>query len=93
MAIGPLTFSYAVPLSEAKTDITEKFRFQIGTSFNEKNIHSTFLLLNSNFGYASKIAYLDVQFIMDNSKLGIKYKRAIKYQIKLRQILKKLKMN
>ena len=31
--IGPLTFSYAVPLSEAKTDITEKFRFQIGTSF------------------------------------------------------------
>ena len=32
-AIGPLTFSYAVPLSEANTDITEKFRFQIGTSF------------------------------------------------------------
>ena len=31
--IGPLTFSYAVPLSEADTDITEKFRFQIGTSF------------------------------------------------------------
>ncbi len=32
-AIGPLTFSYAIPLSEAKTDITENFRFQIGTSF------------------------------------------------------------
>ena len=32
-AIGPLTFSYAIPLSEADTDITEKFRFQIGTSF------------------------------------------------------------
>ena len=31
--IGPLSFSYAVPLSEAKTDKTEKFRFQIGTSF------------------------------------------------------------
>ena len=31
--IGPLTFSYAIPLSEAKSDITEKFRFQIGTSF------------------------------------------------------------
>ena len=31
--IGPLTFSYAIPLSEADTDITEKFRFQIGTSF------------------------------------------------------------
>ena len=31
--IGPLTFSYALPLTEAKTDITEKFRFQIGTSF------------------------------------------------------------
>ncbi len=31
--IGPLTFSYALPLSEAETDITEKFRFQIGTSF------------------------------------------------------------
>ncbi len=31
--IGPLTFSYAIPLTEKKTDITEKFRFQIGTSF------------------------------------------------------------
>ena len=31
--IGPLTFSYAIPLSEADTDITENFRFQIGTSF------------------------------------------------------------
>ena len=30
--IGPLTFSYALPLTEAKSDITEKFRFQIGTS-------------------------------------------------------------
>ena len=32
-AVGPLTFSYAIPLSEADSDITEKFRFQIGTSF------------------------------------------------------------
>tara|TARA_B100000886_G_scaffold270150_1_gene194153 strand:- start:2154 stop:4400 length:2247 start_codon:yes stop_codon:yes gene_type:complete len=32
-AVGPLTFSYAIPLSEADGDITEKFRFQIGTSF------------------------------------------------------------
>ena len=32
-AIGPLTFSYAIPISEEETDITEKFRFQIGTSF------------------------------------------------------------
>ena len=31
--IGPLTFSYAIPLSEADTDVTEKVRFQIGTSF------------------------------------------------------------
>ena len=31
--IGPLTFSYAIPLSDSNTDITEKFRFQIGTSF------------------------------------------------------------
>ena len=31
--IGPLTFSYAIPLSEADTDVTERFRFQIGTSF------------------------------------------------------------
>ena len=28
-----LTFSYALPISEADTDVTEKFRFQIGTSF------------------------------------------------------------
>ncbi len=31
--IGPLSFSYAIPLTEANTDITESFRFQIGTSF------------------------------------------------------------
>ena len=31
--VGPMTFSYAVPISEAESDITEKFRFQIGTSF------------------------------------------------------------
>ncbi len=31
--IGPLSLSYAIPLSEAKTDKTESFRFQIGTSF------------------------------------------------------------
>ncbi len=31
--IGPLSFSYAIPFSEANTDVTENFRFQIGTSF------------------------------------------------------------
>ncbi len=31
--IGPLSFSYAIPLSDADTDIIENFRFQIGTSF------------------------------------------------------------
>ena len=31
--IGPLSFSYAIPISDADSDITEKFRFQIGTSF------------------------------------------------------------
>jgi len=31
--IGPLSFSYAIPISEASTDKTESFRFQIGTSF------------------------------------------------------------
>ena len=31
--IGPLTFSFAQPLSEQSTDATETFRFNIGTSF------------------------------------------------------------
>ena len=31
--IGPLSFSYAVPINDASTDKTESFRFQIGTSF------------------------------------------------------------
>ena len=31
--IGPLSFSYSIPLSEASTDKTENFRFQIGTTF------------------------------------------------------------
>ena len=32
-ALGPLSFSYAIPLSDASSDKTESFRFQIGTSF------------------------------------------------------------
>ena len=31
--IGPLSFSYSVPISKATTDIQESFRFQIGTTF------------------------------------------------------------
>ena len=31
--VGPLSFSYAIPISEAESDETESFRFQIGTSF------------------------------------------------------------
>ena len=31
--IGPLTFSVAQPISKASTDITERFRFDIGTTF------------------------------------------------------------
>ena len=31
--VGPLSFSYAIPISEAQSDTTESFRFQIGTSF------------------------------------------------------------
>ena len=31
--VGPLSLSYAVPISDAETDKTESFRFQIGTSF------------------------------------------------------------
>ena len=31
--IGPLTFSYALPISKVETDKTESFRFRIGTSF------------------------------------------------------------
>ncbi len=31
--IGPLNFSYAIPISKESTDQTESFRFRIGTSF------------------------------------------------------------
>ena len=31
--LGPLSFSYAIPISEASSDKTESFRFRIGTSF------------------------------------------------------------
>ena len=31
--VGPLSFSYAIPLSSEPSDKTEKFRFRIGTSF------------------------------------------------------------
>ena len=31
--IGPVSFSYSIPLTEASSDKTESFRFRIGTSF------------------------------------------------------------
>ena len=31
--IGPLSFSFAIPLTKADSDKTEGFRFDIGTSF------------------------------------------------------------
>ena len=31
--VGPLSFSYAIPLSDASTDKTESFRIRLGTSF------------------------------------------------------------
>ena len=31
--VGPLSFSYAIPISEASSDKTESFRFRLGTSF------------------------------------------------------------
>ena len=33
--IGPLNFSFAIPLSKDTNDQTETFRFNIGTSFND----------------------------------------------------------
>ena len=32
-AIGPLTFSFTETISKSSTDITESFRFNIGTTF------------------------------------------------------------
>ena len=48
--------------------------------------------LNSSFANAeTKVAYLDVQFIMDNSKLGLKYKEEIiKYQNQISKNIKKI---
>ena len=31
--LGPLSFSYAIPLTSEPSDTTESFRFRIGTSF------------------------------------------------------------
>ena len=31
--IGPLSFSYAQPITKADTDLTESFKFQLGTTF------------------------------------------------------------
>ena len=31
--IGPISFSYAEAITKASTDVTESFRFQLGTTF------------------------------------------------------------
>ena len=51
-----------------------------------------FFFFNSNLVHAeTKVAYLDVQFIMDNSKLGLKYKEEIiKYQNQISSTIKKI---
>ena len=54
-----------------------------------------FFILNTNLVNAETIiAYLDVQFIMDNSKLGLKYKEEIiKYQKEINVNVKKIENN
>ena len=51
-----------------------------------------FFFFNSNLVNAeNKVAYLDVQFIMDNSKLGLKYKEEIiKFQNQISSKIKKI---
>ena len=51
-----------------------------------------FFFFNSNLVNAeTKVAYLDIQFIMDNSKLGLKYKEEIiKYQNQISSKIKKI---
>jgi len=31
--IGPLNFSFSRPITKASTDVTESFRFNLGTTF------------------------------------------------------------
>ena len=76
--IGPLTFSYAIPLSEADTDMTEKFRFRIGTSLMKVFFIIFFLLFNFEVYAKTNIVYIDIQYIIDNSNLGKFYKNKLK---------------
>ena len=88
-AIGPLSFSYAIPLTEAKTDITEKFRFQIGTSFNEKLIYPFLYFICHKCVCENKIVYIDVQYILNNSEIGKYYKKKFsEIEINEKNILK-----
>ena len=72
--IGPLSLSYALPLSDAPGDKTETFRFQIGTFLMKNIIIYIFLLLTySSIAIADqKIVYIDIDYIITNSMLESK---------------------
>ena len=55
-----MTFSLTETLSKSNTDITEAFRFNIGTSFNVKikKVFSFFIFLVNNIAYSDEKFYI-----------------------------------
>ena len=76
--IGPLTFSYAIPITEEKPIFLKNLDFKLEHLFNEKKIILFIYIFLINSNSHSDIVYLDVQYIVDNSNLGKFYKNKIK---------------
>ena len=74
--IGPLSFSYAAPLTKASTDKTETFRFKLGNYFLMKYLVKIFVIIIflfcNNLSYAENlIVYIDMEKILNESKSGM----------------------
>ena len=95
--IGPLSFSLTQPISKVKSDRTETFRFNLGTTLMiKKHFFSLLFYLFSfnNTFVEEKIAFIDLNYIYSNSKIGKKIIKEIQSKksnlIKILLILKKL---
>ena len=74
--VGPLSFSLTHPISKQDTDKTESFRFNLELLFNGQKIITLLgiiFIFSTNYLYATeKIAFIDLNYIYVNSKVGKK---------------------
>ena len=64
-----MNFTLSQPISKNSSDVTETFRFNLGTTFNAFQ-KIFYFLFSTNSLSSENIAYIDIDFILNNSLEG-----------------------